>query len=415
MKIDLTAPQWDFVQAEEQFPAFVGGFGSGKTHACVWRALSKKLAYPKQNVAYYLPTYDLVRTIGYPRFAEILETIGIPHKINKSDAFIDFGLLGQIIFRTMDTPERIIGYEVADSLVDELDTLPADKARDVWNKIISRNRQKKPDGSLNTVGVGTTPEGFRFVYDRWVKNAAPGYRIIKAATFSNRKNLPPGYIESLQSSYPANLLQAYLDGEFVNLTSGSVYPGFDRTENSTFETLKPGEPLHIGMDFNVLHGAAVVFVLRNGEPYAVDELTELYDTPSMIRALTDRFQGHQLFAYPDASGKNRKSQDATEADISLLRQARFTVLHPSRNPAVKDRVMAVNALIGGNGNPRRLKINIDKCPSLVESLEKQSYDKNGDPDKSSGLDHVIDAAGYFLHYRYPIARMTATKAQIVGI
>jgi hypothetical protein len=66
----------------------------------------------------------------------------------------------------MDTPERIIGYEVADSLVDELDMLKTEQARDAWNKIISRNRQKKPDGSLNTVGVGTTPEGFRLVYDR---------------------------------------------------------------------------------------------------------------------------------------------------------------------------------------------------------------------------------------------------------
>ena len=27
--------------------------------------------------------------------------------------------------------------------------------------------QKKPDGMTNTVGVGTTPEGFRFVYQQW--------------------------------------------------------------------------------------------------------------------------------------------------------------------------------------------------------------------------------------------------------
>jgi phage terminase large subunit len=198
VKVDLTGPQFDFVEAQEQFPALVAGFGAGKTHAAIWRAIRLKLQYPKQNVAYYLPTYDLVRTIGYPRFAEILDSIGVAHKINKSDAFIDFGPLGQIIFRTMDTPERIIGYEVADSLVDELDTLPTEKARETWNKIISRNRQKKPDGSLNTVGVATTPEGFRFVYERWKKSPAPGYRIIKASTHSNAKNLPAGYIKSLR-------------------------------------------------------------------------------------------------------------------------------------------------------------------------------------------------------------------------
>lgn len=414
MKINLTGPQFDFVEAPEQFPAFVGGFGSGKTHAGVWRAIRLKLQYPRQNVAYYLPTYDLVRTIGFPRFSEILEDHGIPYKTNKADNIIEFGGFGTLIFRTMDTPERIIGYEVADSIVDELDTLPMEKARDVWNKIISRNRQKKPDGGLNTVGVATTPEGFRFVYDRWVKNRAPGYRIIKASTRSNRANLPAGYIQSLESSYPPNLLQAYLDGEFVNLTSGSVYPNFSRTENACDTTILPSEPLHIGMDFNVLHGAAVVFVLRNGNPHAVDELTELYDTPGMIKAITDKFSGHQIFAYPDASGSNRKSQDASAADISLLRQDRMVVLAPNANPAIKDRVMAVNALIGGDDKPRRLMVNIDRCPGLVESLEKQSYDKNGMPDKSSGLDHVMDAAGYFMHYRYPIARASAQRVQIVG-
>jgi hypothetical protein len=44
----------------------------------------------------------------------------------------------------------------------------------------------------------------------------------------------------------------------------------------------------------------------------------------------------------------------------------------------------------------------------VESLEKQAYDKNGEPDKTSGFDHVIDAATYMLAYRYPIVKRIAT-------
>jgi hypothetical protein len=56
---------------------------------------------------------------------------------------------------------------------------------------------------------------------------------------------------------------------------------------------------------------------------------------------------------------------------------------------------------------RRYRINPETCPELVESLEKQAYDKNGEPDKSGGLDHIIDAAGYFIAYRYPIQRRIA--------
>jgi phage terminase large subunit len=402
-QIRLSDPQFEFVTCADQFPAFVAGFGSGKTHAAVTRSLIKKLAYPGQNIAYYLPTFDLVRNIGFPRFAEMLEQHQVPYRINKSNAVIELENAGEIIFRTMDTPERIVGYEVADSLVDELDTLKPTQAKEVWNKIISRNRQKKPDGSLNTVGVATTPEGFRFVYERWKKTSAPGYRLIKASTYSNSRNLPEGYIDSLKASYPSNLLAAYLDGEFVNLTSGSVYAEFDRVKNATSETIKDGETLHIGMDFNVGQMAAVIFVMRDGDPHAVMEHVEILDTPAMAAVLRARYKdcGHSIMVYPDASGNSRKSNNASESDLAVLKQAGFQVCVNSRNPAVKDRVLSYNKMIHSEGI-RRFRVNVDTCPHLVESLEKQAYDKNGEPDKSGGLDHVLDASGYFIVYKYPL-------------
>jgi Terminase large subunit, T4likevirus-type, N-terminal len=155
--ISLTNPQADFVEATEPYPCICAGFGAGKTQGAIYRALHKKLSYLKQSVAYYLPTYDLVKKIGYPRFEEAMDNMKIFAKINKSDHVIDVRNAGQIIFRTMDEPGRIVGYEVADSLVDELDTLKRDHAANVWRAIVSRNRQKKSDGSVNTIGVATTP------------------------------------------------------------------------------------------------------------------------------------------------------------------------------------------------------------------------------------------------------------------
>lgn len=414
MRVNLTGPQKAFVTASEQFPAMVAGFGAGKSHAAIWRALRLKFAYPEQSVAYYLPTYDLVARMAMPRFEEVLMEIGIPFKINKNDSLIDIEDNGPIILRTMDNPARIVAYEVADSICDELDTLTTDKAREVWNKVIARNRQKKPDGSLNTVGVATTPEGFRFVYDRWKKSPAPGYRLIKATTMSNAANLPDGYIDSLRSSYPANLLQAYLDGEFVNLTSGSVYAEFDRAGNASGEVIQPSEPLHIGMDFNVGNMSAVVFVLRDGNPHAVDELTGVLDTPAMIATIRSRYEGHAILVYPDASGNSRKSNNASESDIALLRSAKFNVLVAPSNPAVKDRVLSMNQMIHADGE-RKLRVNVDSCPSFVEALEKQAYDKNGEPDKVSGFDHLNDAAGYFIFYRYPVRGRTMQRISIGGI
>lgn len=382
------------------------GFGAGKTYAGIVRAITLKCKYAKQNVGYYLPTYDLVKKVGYDGFQEVLDSMEIRHRLNKSDREITVSSAGKIIFRSMDNPESIVGYKHAHAVVDELDTLKTDDARKAWNKIIARNRQKCPDGSVNTVAVATTPEGFRFVYEQWKKQAdalAKGYRLIRAATHSNLVNLPEDYIPSLQATYPANLLAAYLEGEFVNLTTGSVYAEFDRHKNDTDVVIQPKETLHVGMDFNVTKMAAVVHVIRDGDPHAVDERVNVLDTPAMIASLKEAYPDHPIMVYPDASGKSRKSQNASESDLSLLRAAKFTVCVNQSNPAVKDRVLAMNAMIHAGGK-RRYRVSQDRCPHYVEALEKQAWDANGEPDKTSGHDHINDAGGYFIVYRYPIKK-----------
>jgi hypothetical protein len=410
-RIELSTPQFAFVNARDRFPALVAGFGAGKTFAGIVRAVTLKCRYPRESVGYYLPTYDLVKKVGYPGFEEVLDAMEIRHRLSKSDREIEVAGAGKFIFRSMDNPASIVGYKHADAVVDELDTLKTEDARKAWNKIIARNRQKRPDGSLNTVAVATTPEGFRFVYEKWKKQpdaVARGHRLFKASTWSNAQNLQPDYIQSLQDSYPANLLAAYLDGEFVNLTSGSVYSEFDRELNDTRETIQPNETLHIGMDFNVQNMAAVIHVQRNGEPHAVGERVKILDTPAMIRSLQDGFPDHPIMVYPDASGGSRKSVNASESDLTLLRQAKFQVCVNASNPAVKDRVLSMNAMIHAGGK-RRYRVSQDRCPHYVEALEKQAWDVNGEPDKSSGHDHVNDAGGYFIVYRYPIKKPARVK------
>ena len=406
-----THSQEAFIYNKSAFPAFVGGFGSGKTAAAIARIMTLKRLCPKQDVAYYLPTYGLVEDIAYQRFPMLFEKHGLPFKLNRQAATLQTDI-GRIIFRTMDNPDKIIGYEVAHSVCDELDTLPIEKARNVWNKVIARNRQKAFTNAgtaiPNSVAVATTPEGFRFVYDRWVKNKAAGYDLVRAKTMDNAHNLPADYIDNLRNSYSSQLLAAYLDGEFVNLTAGSVYPEFDRALNATNETIAPKETLHIGCDFNVTKMSAVIHVLRGDDPHAAMEITDVFDTPAMARIIKERYRdnGHSIMIYPDASGSGRRSNNASESDIAILKQHGFHVCVNSTNPAVKDRVLSMNRMLHNEGE-RRYRVNPQHCPQLVESLEKQPYDKNGEPDKASGLDHILDAAGYFIAYKYPIQHRKA--------
>jgi len=410
IKLKLTEPQEAFVFSNAPHPCMVAGYGAGKSQAAVTRLLIKALENPGLNFGFVEPTYDLVKLIAWPRFTGMLEGWGLEYELNKTDSTLRLPNGSQVIFRSADNPDRMVGFEIADGVIDEIDTLRQDQAADVWNKMLARCRQKKEGGQINTLAAASTPEGFKFVYERWKKDPRKGYELIKAPTSSN-PYLPPGYVDQLRNQYSSSHLAAYLDGEFVNLTSGSVYSNFDRAQHRSSETIQPREPLHVGMDFNVNNMSAVIFILRNGLPHAVEEMIGYRDTPDIIRALKERYEGHHISIYPDASGASHKSVNASLSDISLLRQAGFTVLANSRNPAVKDRVMAVNLMLEKGD----LLINPDRCPTLIESLERQSYSKSGEPDKQGGFDHLNDALGYFIVYKFGLTRSTVTLHQLSGI
>ncbi len=412
MHFHLTKPQSAFWNLDGKFPLFVGGYGSGKSYVLIARALVDLYeGGDKASVGIYCPTYDLLQLNLIPRFMTILEELGIRYEYNGSRNKINVGER-TLIFRSMDNPQRIVAYEVFRSHVDEADLVPADKSEDAWNRIIARNRQNLSDAP-NRVHAYTTPEGFSFSYNRWKKAPGEGYQYVRAPTESN-PHLDEDYINGLRNSYPAQLVDAYLGGHWVNMTSGAVYPEYDRELNGTRYVPRPKETLHIGMDFNVMKGAAIVHIIRDGLPYAVGEIIDSRDTVATVEAVKELYPGHPIIVYPDASGNSRTSQNATDTDFQVVRDARFRIDAPDANPPIKDRVAAMNAMLCNANGERRYKINADRCPNYALCLEQQAYDKNGMPDKANDLDHPLDAGGYFIHRKYPILKRKAAVKSLGG-
>ncbi|WP_198215179.1 DEAD/DEAH box helicase family protein [Gilliamella sp. M0320] len=157
----MTELQAEFFNLSCKYPAFVGGFGTGKTETLAISAFRDARSSSDALIALYEPTYDLIRLILAPRMEDKLNEYGIRYKYNKSENIIytSSGGIGDFVLRTLDNPSRIIGYESYRAHVDEIDTLKKIKAHEAWVKIIARNRQK-PKGILkpfNRVSAYTTP------------------------------------------------------------------------------------------------------------------------------------------------------------------------------------------------------------------------------------------------------------------
>jgi phage terminase large subunit len=398
--INLTGPQMRFVGSQEKYPAIIGGLGSGKSRAGTMRLLALMLQTPGANGAYYMPTYDLLNLRALPGIVEDLEMMEIPYNFNSQKMTISVYGYGNLILRSYDNPKRIVAYEVAHSIVDELDTLPIDKGEEVWRKITERNRQKI-DGMVNTIGCVTTPDqGFNgIVYKKWVKDVKDGYHLIKAPTYSN-PYLPGDYIEQIRANYDPLLADMYIEGEFVNLSADKVYHFFDRVKHHSDRVLEDTDySIHVSIDFNVGGCCATVSVLEKGYPITVDEFSS-NNTYQFIENLQIRYPKKKITIYPDASGAS-DSTNASKSDIQLIKQAGYNVSAPKANPLIRNRVNAVNKGFSHS----EFKINTDKCPRLTHALENQGYDKQGKPEKFNehpAIDDWVDSYGYFIHRKYPI-------------
>lgn len=395
------------------------GFGGGKSWSAARKVVQLLCLNPGYDGIVTEPTIPLLVKIMYPELEKSFDEAGLRWKFNKQDKIYNVLVKGKwtrVICESMENYTRLIGINAAWIVADEFDTTKQDVAMAAYHKLLGRLRA----GIVRQFVIVSTPEGFRAMYQIFEVEKDSQKRLIRAKTTDNH-HLPPDFIDTLRSQYPANLIDAYLEGKFVNLTSGAVYKMFDREQNASTEEVQPEDTLIIGMDFNVTKMAAVVYVRRQrvteakefrDEIHAVDEFVDLFDTPAMIDEIEARYPDHcaagKVVIYPDSSGKSRKTVNASSSDIAQLEDAGFEVEYDSVNPPVKDRLIAMNTMMCNSKGVRQYFVNMAKCPTLAKCLEQQVYDlKKGEPDKTAGVDHMNDAAGYPIVHLFPVIRPIA--------
>ena len=395
---DLHPGQIAFV--DDQTTSILGvsaGYGAGKTRALCAKAVHLAMANQGFIGVVMEPTGPLIRDIWQSDFDDFLESYGIPYTFRASPLpEYTLHLPGgdtKILCRSFENWQRIIGINGAWILADEIDTVNPAIANKAFPKILGRLRA----GNVRQFAAASTPEGFRWMWQTFASEDGKNRedrRLIRMRTQDN-PYLPPDFIERMQANYDPQLLKAYLDGEFVNLTTGQVYDRFDRAKHVAVQMPDISrEPLRIGVDFNVGNMSAVIAVRVGKSLYVVDEVSGAHDTDALAQKIKAHYPDHKIYVYPDASGGNR-STNATQTDIAILESYGMSNQSPKANPPVRDRVAAVQALLENGKGEVRLKI-AASCVKTIECLELQSYTEKGDPDKDGGYDHMNDALGYLV-------------------
>lgn len=377
--------------SDKAYTLFCGGLGSGKTHAGGLWAAYMAVNYPGTKGIITANSYSQLKKATLTKFFEILNSLNIKYHYKQQDGVIHIGE-STIYAISMEKYDLLRGIEVGWAWSDEC----AFYKEEAYQVLIGRIRDK--DGPCQWKGT-TTPNGFNWLYKRFVVNPPDSSKVVYSATTDNIENLSHNYVKDLKRQYDERLAKQELDGQFVNLNSGNVYYGFDRHEHVKEIPLKDGL-FYIGLDFNVHPLCGVFAIFRNNTLFIVDELyLENSNTFAAAKEIRTRYPNNLLRVVADSTGDRRRTSSST-TDLEILRRSQLEVV-PFKNPYVKDRYNNLNRLF----HYKKIFIS-PKCEKLIEDLEQLVYDNKDDM-----LSHISDALGYVAWKLLPLEKVKREPTQ----
>lgn len=390
----------------------IGGFGAGKSMTDVMLCLFLYSCYVHSpapiTIGILGVTIKLLKQTVIADLERAFDAAGIPYRDNSQAGTLTVGQI-TFVYLAMQNPDDIYAFNFHAAICDEIDEVPPDRVKKIVTAIQERCRAMIPasvNGKMPArepfIFFSTTAQGLGGTYmltEEFRKNGVP-YSVIRARTADN-PYLAPGQLKLLRMLYTEDEARAFLDGEFVNLSVGRVYPEFDPQKHvymsfplrtGTVEVDAngkkhySGETIYVGQDFNAGYNAAVMLIERAGTIYAIN--TEHWDyVGDAARQLREMYPTHRIIMIPDANGKEIMSGFVEEFDAYDIE-----IFWNNINPSVTERITGVNKGFRFN----QLKI-FEKQDKLQMCLQTRDFDDTGKPRKGKGpnaLDHWGDAFEY---------------------
>lgn len=378
---------------------------------------------PNKMVYIIAPTYDQVTDIYYPL---INYDLGMENYALKSSRD-----LGRFIF-PKNVELRLLSYEAVERMRgkgayfvvwDEVSSCKKGiSPKEAWQGVIqptiitrwSNERAltygaRAPGRAL----IISTPKGYNYFHELHTYEAADKNWKSYQYDYKTSPFLDIAEIERIKHNLdPIEFASEYLAS--FQESGNNVFYCFDRKKHITdsIPYFYPpadgdkGEDVHINIDFNVGLQCSSAFAVRGKQAHILDEFKGHPDTETLARILSEKYKGHKIYAYPDPSGRARKtSAPVGRTDFSILESFGIKCLAHQKAPPIVDSVAAVNKKLLTAAGDIDLLIH-PRCTGTVMSLERTKWvDSNPDTaviDKSEGIEHFSDGIRYGIEYLFPV-------------
>ena len=409
--------------------SFTAGYGTGKTRAAAHAAVDLAIANPGCIGLLVSPSFTVAEMQGgmLSMLREICRRAGIPHNYNEQHRRLTLEPWNSVIL-LQSAKTRIISTTAAWAVCDE----PGDYPNGALAQVRARLRDRK--GLCRRLLLTGTPEGFGNDFYRFTEQSPmPNTVRVRGRTLDNIANLSPDYIDGLRASHDARVLEAYLEGRFVNLTAGNVYHAFDRALHVHPVAFDPRREVMLSCDFNVDPMAWNMYQIRSASQLAApvalqpEVLTvpkgctitlHRADTEAAANMAADRLlaMGWQrseprIYGYPSGRSGSTRSRHSDYDILECTLKQRFAaagrrlnvmLLAPRSHPSLRDSVNAVNGKLRNALGQAGALIDPDNR-ELIEDLEQVAWDRDGGIDKSdASRTHYSDELRHLIHRIWPV-------------
>lgn len=373
-----------------------GGFGSGKTFGLVYKCI--QLSWLNKDIpgGMVAPDFADLEKDVIPVLEEIFDRHRVKFKY-RAGRYLQFPWTKAKIYLAS-AKKRLRGPNWGWAVVNEVTLMPYVRYKEVVGRVRIK-RSKYPQ-----IASSGTPEGFGSEYHKHFikKPFSPKLRVVYGSTRANQNNLAEDYIPSLESSFDRAMLEAYLDGLFVNMTGNRFY--YNYTEKNEDRSLKydPEQEVYACFDFNVQFMTVTFWQERGARLAAVDEIVieNNADTAKMCRVMLEKgYLPDNTIIVPDPSGNARSTKG--KSDVQIIEESGFYRVMKTKAPKMRTRQLNAANLM----EKKVIMINPDKCPTLQDDFLGVTQDPNTNEKnkENPALTHASDGADYLIELKFPFS------------
>ena len=431
-EIQLTKPQFEVYSSTARFRVLVAGRRFGKTYLSI-PELIRMANGPDREAWYIAPTYRQAKQIAWKQLKKTARPY-IAGKPNETDLSIDLLSGGRIALRGAENYDSLRGPGLDGLILDEAADIP----KEAWTEVL---RPMLADRLGCALFIGT-PEGFNHFHE-WYDEARekPDWASWQFTTLQGG-NVAPEEVEAARRDLDEKTFRQEFEASFENIGSGRAYYAFERGGNVGPVEFNQRLPLCWSLDFNIGLMCSVLAQYEGDRLSVLEELvlpdSSTHDACAEFLVRAEKYLAAlrgthwgvvplTVKVYGDASGANR--MHAGPSDWQIVRDFfgrvsdRINVTYHVRssNPAVKDRIAAVNARVLNYAGERRLTVDAG-CKELIADLEQVKWQADPHGNTLAKLDgsnpkrtHISDALGYLIEKEFGLRVIGGPRATNLGV